>query len=187
MEPANLKEILDAHREWRLSDGERGNRAYLAGANLADAYLAGANLADAYLTGAYLAGADLTGAYLTGANLTGANLTGANLAGAYLTGANLAGANLAGAYLAGADLTGAAHVIDAGTPNGWRCVGWMDGGSLSVRVGCRNKTIPEARAYWSGKSDRREVMAALDYVETVAKLRAESMDYWREAKNAEAA
>ena len=72
-------------------------RAYLAGANLADA-----NLARADLAGANLADANLARAYLAGANLARAYLAGANLAGANLAGANLAGANLADAYLAGA-------------------------------------------------------------------------------------
>ena len=90
---------------------------------------------------------------------------------AYLAGADLAGANLAGAYLAGADLTRAKAVIDAGTPDGWRCVGWVRDGVLRVRVGCRDMAIPEGREYWSGKPSRREVLAALDYIEATARLR----------------
>ena len=66
---------------------------------------------------------------------------------------------------------GAYHVIDAGTPNGWRCVGWLQDGWLAIRVGCRNKRLAEGREYWQGKADRSEVLAALDYVEAVAKLR----------------
>ena len=88
-----------------------------------------------------------------------------------LTGANLAGADLAGAYLAGAFLAGADAVIDAGTPNSWRAVGWRRDGTLRVRVGCRDFTVAEGREYWRGKSERREVMAALDYIEAVARLR----------------
>ena len=135
--------------------------AYLARANLADANLVGANLADANLASADLARANLAGAYLARAYLAHANLAGANLAGAYLADANLAGANLAGAK----------DVIDAGTPDGWRCVGWRRDGVARVRVGCRNKTLTEAREYWRGKDNRREVMAALDYVEVVARAR----------------
>ena len=165
--------------------------AYLAGANLTDAdltraYLTDANLARANLAGAYLARANLDGANLAGANLDGANLAGAYLAGAYLAranldGANLAranldGANLAGAYLARANLAGAnfrgvAEVIDAGTPNCWRCVGWRRDGVVRVRVGCHDKTLTEGRDYWRGKDNRREVMAALDYIESVARAR----------------
>ena len=174
MDQAKLKEILDAHKEWRLSGGEKGARAYLARAYLARANLADANLAGANLAGANLADANLADAYLADANLAGAYLARANLAGAYLARANLAGANLAGA-----NLVGAAHVIDAGTPNGWRCVGWMRDGALRVRVGCRDKTIAEGRAYWADKPDRREVLAALDYVEATANLRAETDYYWK--------
>jgi hypothetical protein len=85
--------------------------------------------------------------------------------------ATLARADLAGANLADANLAGAKAVIDAGTPDGWRCVGWVRDGVLRVRVGCRDKTIPEGREYWSGKPDRREVLAALDYIEATARLR----------------
>jgi hypothetical protein len=155
--------------------------AYLAGAYLADANLAGANLAGAYLARAYLADANLAGAnlagaylaraYLARADLSGANLAGAYLARAYLADANLAGANLAGAYLARANLSGAKGVINAGTPDGWRCVGWVRDGVLRVRAGCRDMTIPEGREYWSGKPDRREVLAALDYIEATARSR----------------
>ena len=107
-----LKTMLEQHKLWRDSGGDRGADADLAGANLARAdlacaNLACANLACANLAGANLADADLAGANLAGANLAGANLAGANLAGAYLAGAYLAGANLAGAYLAGADLADA--------------------------------------------------------------------------------
>ena len=135
-------------------------------AGKADAYLAGADL-----TGANLARADLARADLADADLAGANLSGADLARANLPGANLARAYLAGAYLAGADLTRAKAVIDAGTPDGWRCVGWVRDGVLRVRVGCRDMAIPEGREYWSGKPNRREVLAALDYIEATARLR----------------
>jgi len=130
-----------------------------------------ANLAGADLADANLAGADLAGANLADANLAGAYLARADLAGADLADANLARADLADANLAGADLAGAYEVIDAGTPNGWRTVGWLRGGYLSVRVGCRDKRLDEGREYWAGKEDRREVLAALDYVERIAVLR----------------
>jgi hypothetical protein len=106
------------------------------------------------------------GAYLSGADLAGANLARADLAGAYLTDAHLVGANLDGANLAYAK-----DVIDAGTPDGWWCVGWRRDGVVRVRVGCRDKTLAEGGEYWRGKDNRREVMAALDYVESVARAR----------------
>ena len=88
-------------------------------------------------------------------------------------------ADLARAYLAGAYLARAVDAIDAGTPNGWCAVGWRRNGVLRVRVGCRDFSIAEGRAYWQGKPGRREVLAALDYIEAVAKLRE-----WPEAEKA---
>ena len=140
--------------------------AFRARADLADAYLAGAFLARANLAGANLAGAYLADAYLAGAFVARADLAGANLARA-----DLADAYLAGAFLARANLAGAVDVIDAGTPNGWRAIGWRRNGVLRVRVGCRDFTVAEGREYWRGESERREVMAALDYIEAVARLR----------------
>ena len=128
------------------------------------------------------AGADLAGANLAGADLADADLVRANLAGADLADANLVRANLAGAYLARAYLADAKDIIDAGTPNGWRAVGWRRNGVLCVRVGCRDFSIAEGRTYWHAKADRREVMAALDYIEAVARLRE-----WPEAVPASAA
>jgi len=196
MDKKKLAEILAAHKEWCLSGGTKGTCANLSEANLRGAYLSGAYLIGANLSEANLSRANLSGAYLIGANLSEANLSEANLRGAYLSGANLIGANLSEANLSGAhliganlseadlsraNLSGAGHVIDTGVPNGWRCVGWMNKGVLYVRVGCRNKAMAEARAYWAGKDDRREVMAALNYIETVAKMRAETDAYWRES------
>ena len=77
MKQADLKQILDAHREWLESGYAKGSRANLYGANL---------------YGANLSGADLSGADLSRANLSGANLYGANLSGADLSGADLYGA-----------------------------------------------------------------------------------------------
>jgi hypothetical protein len=88
------------------------------------------------------------------------------MVGANLYGANLRDANLYGANLVGASLVGANNVIDAGSPNNWRTVGWLRNGVLSVRVGCHDKRMAEGRAYWADKPDRREVLAALDYIET---------------------
>jgi len=130
---------------------EKGERA-----NLSRADLSGADL-----SGAYLSGADLSGAYLSGANLSGADLSGADLSGAYLSGADLSGAYLSRAKGA----------FSLGTPDGWSAVAWLRDGFLSIRVGCRDKRLDEARAYWANKNDRCEVMAALDYAEIIARLR----------------
>jgi len=167
--------------------------AYLGGANLHDANLRdanlrganlrGANLRDADLLGADLRGADLGGAYLGGAYLGGAHLRGAHLGGALLGGADLRGADLGGAYLrdallGGRKINGDFGLIEAGTPNHWSALGFIDTetGDLIVSVGCRVKTIADGRAYWSSdghpeREDRREALAALDYIEAVAKLR----------------
>lgn len=77
-------------------------------------------------------------------------------------------ADLAGANLAGADLA-----AQLGQPNGWNAWTYFDTklNEQRVRVGCQNKTIAEGRAYWQGKANRAEVMAALDYAEAIGKLR----------------
>ena len=95
-----LKTILEQHKLWLDSDGEKGKRANLTGADLT-----GANLTRANLTHANLYRANLTGADLTGADLTNAYLRCANLYGAILSGANLSGVDLTGADLSHADLT----------------------------------------------------------------------------------
>ena len=132
-----------------------------ANANFRGADLSGANLSGAYLSGANLRGADLSGANLSGANLRDANLSGANLRGADLSGANLSGANLSGAQ----------GVIHLGTPDGWHAHAWLCDGWLSICVGCQEKRLADAREYWAGKENRREVMAAIAYAEAVATLR----------------
>jgi hypothetical protein len=99
---------------------------------------------------------------------------------ANLRGANLTDANLRGANLTDANLTVAAGAIDAGTPNGWRVIGWLRGGWLSIRVGCHDIRLPEARAYWCEShpwwGNRQEIPPALDYVEAVARLRGWRME-----------
>jgi hypothetical protein len=88
-------------------------------------------------------------------------------------------AYLSGANLSEADLSGVSAVVSAGLPDKWPAFGWMNNGVLSVRVGCRTKTMAEARAYWMGKPDRQEVMAALDYIQAVAAIRAGTDAYWK--------
>ena len=121
-----------------------------------------ADLSVANLSGANLSGADLSGAYLSVANLSVANLSGANLRWAYLS----------GAYLSGADLSRACLAAQLGQPNGWHAWTYVSkDGEQRVRVGCRDYTITEGRAYWAGKDNRLEVLAALDYAERIAELR----------------
>ncbi len=129
--------------------------------------LSGADLRGAYLSGADLSGADLRVAYLSGADLRGADLRGADLRGADLSGADLRVAYLSGAYLSGADMA-----AQLGQPNGWHAWTYVSKeGEQRIRVGCHDWTIAEGRAYWAGKDNRREVLAALDYAEAIGKLR----------------
>ena len=156
---------------------KRGLAALWAVKSLAD--LSGADLSGAYLSGADLSGANLSGANLRDANLSGADLSGAYLRGADLSDANLSYADLSGAYLRGADLryanlgTGKIKgLYQLGDPDSWYALTYvLETGEQRVRVGCRDKTIAEGRAYWAGKDNRREVLAALDYAEAIAKLR----------------
>jgi len=103
--------------------------------------------------------------------LRSANLRGAGLCRADLYGANLSGANLSGANLSGANLSGAAGVIGLASPDRWPAFAYYFDGAVRVQVGCKNFTIDEARAYWHGKEDRREVLAAVEYAATVAGIR----------------
>ena len=98
-----------------------------------------------------------------------ADLRGANLSGAYLRGADLSGADLSGANLGTGKIKG---LYQLGDPDSWYALTYvLETGEQRVRVGCRDKTIAEGRAYWAGKDNRREVLAALDYAEAIAKLR----------------
>mgnify|MGYP001598905830 CR=1 FL=1 len=160
MSPAEIKQRLDLHALW-LTDPATGKRADLRGANLYGANLSRANLSYA----------DLAGANLRGADLRRSDLRGANLKGADLTDANLRDADLGRADLMGADLTDANALVAAGQPNGWWTYGWLRDGEIQVEAGCRHKTLAEGREYWAEKACRREVLAALDYIEAVARLR----------------
>lgn len=76
MEQAKLTTILDEHKKWLTSCGQKGIKA---------------DLQDAYLRGANLRGADLRDANLYGADLRYADLRGADLQDAYLQYADLRG------------------------------------------------------------------------------------------------
>jgi uncharacterized protein YjbI with pentapeptide repeats len=102
-----LKIILEQHKLWLDSDGEKGKRADLSSAILTCVDLSGADLRLANLRHTNLSDADLTHANLSGADLTGANLFGADLTGSNLSRADLFFADLSSVDLFGADLTGA--------------------------------------------------------------------------------
>ena len=104
----------------------------------------------------------------------GANLTGANLTGADLAHVNLAGADLTHVNLAGADLTGADLVDGGQRSDGYRFVGWIKGGVLQIRAGCRNFTVAEYREHNEKRDDKAlgaETTAILDHIERVATIR----------------
>jgi len=130
------------------------------------------------LRGANLSGTNLRGADLSGADLRYSDLSGADLRDTNLRGADLSGSDLGGADLSGAEIGGVKGIIWAGYPDGWLAFGYVHPKTkkLSVRVGCRNLSLSEGRAYWSSpvhpyQAKRREILAALDYIEAVARLR----------------
>ena len=93
----NLKNILEAHREWLNNNG--GKCANLSYANLSNANLRYANLSYANLSNANLSNANLHDADLHDANLSYADLRYANLSYADLHDADLHDANLSYAIL----------------------------------------------------------------------------------------
>ena len=81
-------------------------------------------------------------------------------------------ADLCEANLRGANLRGASGVFALGNPDHWFSFAYVTKENvMRLRIGCRDKTLVEGREYWKGKDDRREVLAALDYAEAIAKLR----------------
>ena len=150
MTQAELNLILAAHAEW-LAGSKKGKRANLSGCDLS--------------------WSNLRGCDLSWSNLRGCDLRWSNLRGCDLSGCDLSGCDLSGCDLRGSDLRGCDHVIDAGYPDGWHTIGWHIEGAIQVRVGCRSMSLAEGRTYWADKENRREVLAALDYIEAVAKLR----------------
>ena len=123
----NLKNILDDHKNWLLSQGQTGKLADLNGwnldnanlemtdltfakihhASLKNANLWGASLSRAELNGADFEGADISSVDLSLAQCEGVNFADANLEDAKLDGVNLRKANFKGAILRGASFIGA--------------------------------------------------------------------------------
>ena len=95
-----LREVIDAHGQWLLSDLDKGCRA-----NLSDFDLSERNLASADLRFALLDHCNLTNANLNHARLDDADFTGANLTNASLRLTSLARANLDRATLTKTDFT----------------------------------------------------------------------------------
>jgi uncharacterized protein YjbI with pentapeptide repeats len=89
-----LDKIIDNHKLWLSSGGEKGERANLSSANLSSANLSYADLRSANLSSANLSYANLSYADLRYADLRSANLRYADLRSADLSYANLSSADL---------------------------------------------------------------------------------------------
>ena len=100
-----LDKIIDNHKLWLSSNGEKGERANLRSANLRSADLSFANLSFADLSFADLSFANLRSADLSFADLSFANLRSADLSFANLRSADLSYADLSYANLRSADLS----------------------------------------------------------------------------------
>jgi hypothetical protein len=107
MEQAKLNKILDEHKLWLQTNGEKGKRADLRYADLSSADLSSADLRYADLRYADLRSANLSSADLRYADLSSADLRYADLRYADLRYANLSYADLRYANLSSADLSSA--------------------------------------------------------------------------------
>ncbi len=97
----SLAGVLALHRIWLGSNGQRGERADLSGANFRGKVLVGVNFRQALLDRADFTDADLRNSDLRQASLRDANLEGANLLGVDATGVNLQGARIKRTMLGG--------------------------------------------------------------------------------------
>ena len=104
---------------------------------------------------------------MRGSDLSGSDLSDSNLSGSDLRDSNLRGSNLSGSNLS----YSSGDLFALGNPDGWYALTLVIAGKQLVRVGCREFSIAKARAYWAGKENRHEVLAALDYAEAIGKLR----------------
>ena len=99
MKGPEIKRRIDAHREWKASEGEEGERADFSGADLDGKSLCYHDLSGAVFEEASLEEVRFRFADLSGANFDGANLTGANFWGADFESADLGGASFEDAEL----------------------------------------------------------------------------------------
>ena len=104
MNKKELDKILDQHKLWLSTNGQKGERANLRYADLRYANLSSADLRSADLSSADLSSADLSSANLRSADLRYADLSSADLRYANLRYANLRYADLSSADLRSADL-----------------------------------------------------------------------------------
>ena len=105
MTQEEIKEILDLHKIWSESYGQKGERADFSNADLHGVDLSGANLRGAFLSRANCKWVDFEGANLREANLEGADLWKANLKNVDLNRADLTRTDLRGVDLRDIDLT----------------------------------------------------------------------------------
>ena len=89
MTKRELNEVLSLHKQWLVSNGEKGKRAYLWYTDLRNLDFNGADMQDANMQGA-----DMQGAIMRGANMQGVDMQGANTRGADMQGADMQGAEL---------------------------------------------------------------------------------------------
>ena len=101
----DLLKILDEHKSWVNSNGERGKKAYFGNSDLRRANFISMNLRGAVFVEANLAGASFMGADMAKAIFVSANLSNANLFDSKLDGAKFRWANLKNAQLNDAVLT----------------------------------------------------------------------------------
>lgn len=148
----------------------------LSSANLSNANLRGVNIHNADLTSTNLENADLSLSSLYDLRLFGTNMRNANLTNTFLSHANMVGTqlfnvNLSKAILDGVKICEVQGFCSLGNPNGWDAYMVLTDIGPKIKVGCRLFTLDEARKYWAGKADRREVLATVEYAEAVAKIR----------------
>ena len=150
------RKIFD-HERWIGSNGQRGARAEMDGADLDRVDLREANLSGASLRGANLTQSALSRVKLVMTDLSGANLNDANLIGADLSGANLSYASLIGADLSGC-LLGPAEIRDPTTrrPTGRTWAASLVGSDL------RRAQLSDSRLYSANLSDANLADADLD-------------------------
>lgn len=96
---SKIEKILNSHKKWVESFGNRGFRADFSNMNLSYFNFSGKELSRADFSGSNLAGADFSGANLHQAIFRNSDVSHANFIGTDLIASDFVGANLFGAYL----------------------------------------------------------------------------------------
>ena len=188
MKNTELQQILNDHKLWLDSNGERGARAnlekaYLYNADFYKANLENANFINADLENAHLYNADLEGANLENANLENANLYKANLENANLykanlgntnlENANLENANLENANLKYANITGATGIYSFGSVGDEKRIGYAvkHDTCVMIQLGCFWGTSDEAieavqKKYGENSTYEKQIRLAVEILES---------------------